>query len=128
RLATPPHRVYRPRIGPWCAGLRGRFDEPVPGRGRRPMEADSERPGGAHAGTRTLEELTRPMLATLQAMTGYDSVYLTTIDAAAGLQHILFSTNARQMRIPEGLSVPWSDTLCKRALESGEMATCDVRA
>jgi diguanylate cyclase len=92
------------------------------------MEADSERPGGAHAGTRTLEELTRPMLATLQAMTGYDSVYLTTIDAAAGLQHILFSTNARQMRIPEGLSVPWSDTLCKRALESGEMATTDVAA
>jgi len=89
------------------------------------MEADSERPD---PGTRTLEELTRPMLATLQAMTGYDSVYLTTIDAVAGLQHILFSTNARQMRIPEGLSVPWQDTLCKRALESGEMATTDVAA
>jgi diguanylate cyclase len=90
------------------------------------MDADSERPGGADPGTRTLEELTRPMLATLQAMTGYDSVYLTTIDATAGLQHILFSNNARQMRIPEGLAVPWADTLCKRALESGEMATSDV--
>jgi diguanylate cyclase len=74
----------------------------------------------------TLEALTRPILATLQAMTGYDSVYLTTIDALAGLQHILFSNNARQMQIPEGLSVPWEDTLCRRALESGEFATVDV--
>ena len=90
------------------------------------METTSDRPGEPGAIAQTLEELTRPMLATLQALTGYDSVYLTTIDALAGLQHILFSNNAREMRIPEGLSVPWEDTLCRRALESGEFATCDA--
>jgi diguanylate cyclase len=90
------------------------------------MDRTSDRPGEPGIDARTLEELTRPMLATLQAMTGYDSVYLTTIDAPAGLQHILFSNNARQMRIPEGLAVPWADTLCKRALESGVMATTEV--
>jgi diguanylate cyclase len=90
------------------------------------MDPNSDRPGEPGGAARTLEELTRPMLATLQAMTGYDSVYLTTIDAAAGLQHILYSTNAQQLRIPEGLAVPWADTLCRRALESGRMATTDV--
>ena len=90
------------------------------------MDPQPDRPDDPVGAARTLEELTRPLLATLQAMTGYDSVYLTTIDAAAGLQHILFSNNARDLRIPEGLAVPWADTLCRRALESGEMATSDV--
>ena len=30
------------------------------------------------------------------------------------------------LQIPEGLSVPWSDTLCRRALEEGRMCTSDV--
>lgn len=75
---------------------------------------------------RTLEDLTRPMLEMLEAVTGLESTYLTRIDSAQGLQHILYARNVRQMQIPEGLSVPWGDTLCKRALDEGRVYTDNV--
>ena len=73
-----------------------------------------------------LEQLTRPMLELLEAATGLESTYLTTIDLVAGQQQILFSRNSRSMVIPEGLSVPWGDTLCKRAMEEGRTYTDNV--
>ena len=78
------------------------------------------------ASAHTVEELTRPMLEMLEAVTGLESTYLTTIDLDAGVQRILYARNTRQMQIPEGLSVPWHDTLCKRALDEGRMFTSDV--
>lgn len=75
---------------------------------------------------RTLEELVRPLLELLQSVTDLESTYLTTIDSGAGFQYILFSRNTSRMQIPEGLSVPWEGTLCKRALEEGKPYTDDV--
>lgn len=67
---------------------------------------------------RSLEELTRPLLEMLAHSTGMESTYLTSIDLKAGQQHVQFARNADPgFAIPEGLSVPWGDTLCKRALE-----------
>ncbi|MCL5043466.1 MAG: diguanylate cyclase [Gammaproteobacteria bacterium] len=66
-----------------------------------------------------LESLTRPLLALLQELSGLESTYLTTIDPEQTEQHILFAHNVSKMQIPEGLSVPWSDTLCKRSLDEG---------
>lgn len=77
---------------------------------------------------RTTEELVRPLLVLLESVTGLDSTYLTQIDLAAGQQHILYSRNAKTLQIPEGLSVPWGDTLCKRALDEGRPYTDDVSA
>ena len=77
---------------------------------------------------RNLEQLTRPLLDMLGTVTGLDSTYLTTIDLRAGEQHVLLARNAGTMTIPEGLTVAWSDTLCKRALDSGRMVTNDVAA
>ena len=74
----------------------------------------------------TLEALTRPMLEMLEAVTGCESTYLTSIDIEAGLQRVVVSRNSKQMQIPEGLSVGWSDTLCKRALDEGRPYTDDV--
>lgn len=73
-----------------------------------------------------LESLARPILELLEAVTGLESTYLTTIDDAAKMQRIVFSRNTRKMQIPEGLSVPWGDTLCKRALEEGKAYTDNV--
>lgn len=73
-----------------------------------------------------LESLTRPLLELLETITGMESTYLTTVDEPRGLQHILYARNSRQMQIPEGLSVPWGDTLCKRALQEGRAYTDDV--
>jgi len=78
------------------------------------------------AQARTLEELVRPLLELLQTVTGLESTYLTTIDTDAGYQYILFSRNTSRLDIPEGLSVPWEGTLCKRALEEGRPYTDDV--
>ncbi|MFZ5547363.1 MAG: sensor domain-containing diguanylate cyclase [Pseudomonadota bacterium] len=67
---------------------------------------------------RSLEELTRPLLAMLAQATGMESTYLTSIDTTADLQKIRYALNAHAaFAIPEGLAVPWGDTLCKRALE-----------
>ncbi|WP_295950978.1 sensor domain-containing diguanylate cyclase [Rhodoferax sp.] len=76
----------------------------------------------------TLEDLTRPLLQMLETVTGLESTYLTTIDLERGLQHILFARNSLELVIPEGLSVPWTDTLCKRALEEERFFTNDVSA
>lgn len=75
---------------------------------------------------KTLEDLARPMLEMLEAVTGLESTYLTTVDLDRGMQSILFSRNVRELQIPEGLSVPWADTLCKRALDENNFYTSDV--
>lgn len=78
------------------------------------------------ASARTLEDLTRPLLEMLEEVTGLESTYLTTIDLALATQSILYARNTRTMQIPEGLTVPWGDTLCKRALDEGRMFTDNV--
>jgi len=80
------------------------------------------------AAAKTLEELARPLLLLLQMTTGLESTYLTHVDEAAGQQHVLYSLNASTMHIPEGLTVPWQDTLCRRALSEGVTSTPDALA
>ena len=77
---------------------------------------------------RTLEELTRPMLEMLESVTGLESTYLTTIDLQQSVQNILYARNVGGMQIPEGLSVPWGDSLCKRARDEGQHFCDDVPA
>lgn len=74
----------------------------------------------------TLEGLVRQLLEMLELVTNMESTYLTRVEPDGSRQHILFSRNTRSMQIPEGLSVPWGDTLCKRALDEGRRYTCDV--
>ncbi|MEB6378859.1 sensor domain-containing diguanylate cyclase [Leclercia adecarboxylata] len=67
----------------------------------------------------SLESLVRQLLEMLEIVTDMESTYLTKIDINARLQHILYARNSKQMQIPEGLSVPWDETLCKRAIDAG---------
>ncbi|GGP28163.1 sensor domain-containing diguanylate cyclase [Silvimonas amylolytica] len=79
------------------------------------------------SGAQTLEELTRPLLEMLHAVTGLESTYLTSIDLEKGLQHILYARNTSStFAIPEGLTVDWNDTLCKRALDENRGFTNEV--
>ncbi len=75
---------------------------------------------------RTVEQLTRPLLTLLHRVTGMESTYLTTIDLKQGVQRIEFARNVGEMTIPEGLVVPWEDTLCKRALDEKRMYSDNV--
>lgn len=74
----------------------------------------------------TLEQLTRPLLTLLSQVTGMESTYLTTIDTEEGVQRVEFARNVGDMVIPEGLVVPWADTLCKRALDENRMYSDNV--
>ena len=76
---------------------------------------------------RSQEELVRPLLAMLEQVTQLESTYLTHIDFAKDLQQVLYARNTQQMQIPEGLSVPWNDTLCQRALAEGRTCTLNVQ-
>ena len=66
---------------------------------------------------RTLEQLTRPLLRLLSQVSGMESTYLTTVHVSEGVQRVELSCNCADLEIPEGLVVPWGDTLCKRALD-----------
>lgn len=78
------------------------------------------------ANANSLEGLTRPLLGLLQQITGLESTYLTSIDELAGLQRVDMVHNAGELQLPEGLTVPWHDTLCKRALQSQCFVTENV--
>ncbi|WP_297793467.1 sensor domain-containing diguanylate cyclase [uncultured Marinobacter sp.] len=78
------------------------------------------------SGAENLEQLTRPILELLQRITGLESTYLTVIDESKGIQTILFSDNSGSINLPEGMEVPWADTLCKRAMDERRFFTDDV--
>lgn len=90
------------------------------------MESMLERLSESVATAESLEQLTRALLEMLQIVTGLESVYLTSIDEVAGIQYVDFARNTGELAIPEGLSVPWSDTLCKRCIEDGCRFTSHV--
>ena len=73
-----------------------------------------------------LEGVVRRFLTLIQLVTGLQSTYLTRIDLAHHRQTVLFSHNISAFQIPEGLSVAWGDTLCKRALDEGVADCTDV--
>ncbi|QLR77945.1 sensor domain-containing diguanylate cyclase [Citrobacter freundii] len=76
----------------------------------------------------SVESLVRQLLEMLEVVTEMESTYLTKVDLDARLQHILYARNSRQMQIPEGLSVPWDETLCKRAIEENCLFSDNVPA
>jgi signal transduction histidine kinase len=74
----------------------------------------------------SLEALSRPFLKILHDLTELDSVYLTEVDLSTSAQTILYSANQGEVTVPEGLTVPWEDSLCFRALERDLRYTSDV--
>ena len=90
------------------------------------MDVQLKQLAGFVASANTVEELTRPILRLIQQLTGLESTYLTSINVDAGVQRVEYVLNAGQLQLTEGLEVPWHDTLCKRALQSGRFLTSDV--
>ncbi|MDQ8031765.1 MAG: sensor domain-containing diguanylate cyclase [Bordetella sp.] len=75
---------------------------------------------------KSIEALTRPLLQMLSTVTGMESTYLTSIDLDRDEQKVRFARNVGDLTIPEGLTVKWSDTLCKRAIDEDRLYTDDV--
>ena len=90
------------------------------------MELTLDRLAESVSDAEDLPSLTRPLLELLETVTGMESTYLTTVDEKRGDQQVLYARNSQELQIPEGLTVPWGDTLCKRALDEGRPYTDDV--
>ncbi|WP_290654356.1 sensor domain-containing diguanylate cyclase [Idiomarina sp.] len=76
--------------------------------------------------TKQTDSLAPSLLRILQTVTSFESVYLTRVDEERGVQSIMHAINSGSLSIPEGLEVPWSDTLCRRAIEQRQYETDDV--
>lgn len=87
---------------------------------------DLRRLAEAVAAGHDLQGLTRPLLQLMHDITGLESTYLTLIDQPADELVIAYAHNAGALTIPEGLSVPWQDTLCRRALDDDLHQVTDV--
>jgi predicted signal transduction protein with EAL and GGDEF domain len=114
------------------------FSKPVPGatierlasarEPLAPLGVEAAELGLAHVehSPASRERLVRSLLAELQRITGLETTYLTRVDWPNALQHITHARNAGAIDIPEGLSIDWADTVCRRALEQGVKYTDDV--
>ncbi|GII22920.1 sensor domain-containing diguanylate cyclase [Planosporangium mesophilum] len=89
---------------------------------------DLSRLSSAVAGGQDLEGLTRPLLELIRQVTHLDTAFFSFVDWEAEEQRVTYSLNANpgEMNIPEGISAPWSDTLCRRAIEQGRPLTSNV--
>jgi EAL domain-containing protein (putative c-di-GMP-specific phosphodiesterase class I) len=75
-----------------------------------------------------LETITRPLLDAVLERTGLETSYLTVRDLGIGALEHRYVRNAGAIDLPEGLVVPWEDTLCKRCRDAGINWTADVPA
>lgn len=75
-----------------------------------------------------LDSLVPALLELLQSITGLESTYLTRVDTVNDTQTILFSNNSNEQQfvIPQGVVVPWEDSLCKRALQESRTVSENV--
>jgi signal transduction histidine kinase len=73
-----------------------------------------------------LEQVARPFLELLEDLIGFESTYVTVLHWEDFKQEIRYARNSGSIEVTEGAFVEWSDTLCRRALMEGRMATDDV--
>jgi diguanylate cyclase len=67
-----------------------------------------------------LETVARGLLAKLAELTGLSSTYLAETRLNEDEQRILFSHNTSQIfHIPEDISLPWSEGVCRFVVEGG---------
>ncbi|MBB1199577.1 sensor domain-containing diguanylate cyclase [Enterobacteriaceae bacterium 89] len=74
----------------------------------------------------SLESLVRQLLEMLELVTHMESTYLTRVDNSTRLQHVVYARNTGDMQIPEGHSLPWENSLCKRAVDEDRLFSNDV--
>lgn len=79
----------------------------------------TDRPGN-------MDELIRPILDLVVRLTGLETAYLTVLDPDVEWLEHGFVCNTGTLEVPEGLTIPWIDSLCKRCRDAGLLWTADV--
>ena len=73
----------------------------------------------------SLETLVRPLLDAVLELTSLDIAYLTVRHADGGLEH-RFIADPTDVGLPEGFTIPWTESLCKLCQDTGRRYTHDV--
>jgi len=74
-----------------------------------------------------LETVARGLLARLAELTGLSSTYLAETRLREDEQRILFAYNSSQIfHIPEGVTLPWSEAVCRFVVEGGPNYSSNV--
>jgi diguanylate cyclase len=75
-----------------------------------------------------LETVARGVLARLSELTGLSSTYLAETRLFADEQYIVFAVNRSQLfHIPEAVTLPWSEGVCRFVVEGGPHYTSDAQ-
>jgi len=75
-----------------------------------------------------LESVARGLLVKLAELTGLSSTYLAETRLNEDEQRILFSYNTSEVfHIPEDISLPWSEGVCRFVVEGGPNYTTDAQ-
>src|SRR5438477_12032742 len=75
-----------------------------------------------------LESVARRLLVKLAELTGLSSTYLAETRLNEDEQRILFSYNTSELfHIPEDISLPWSEGVCRFVVEGGPNYTTDAQ-
>lgn len=75
---------------------------------------------------RHLSESVRPLLEVMSRATGLESVFLSRI--GDGEYEIAHAVNNGALVVAEGTTLPWTQAICKRALDVGRSSFSDVQA
>ena len=82
----------------------------------------------AAAGGSDLESVARGVLERLAELTGLSSTYLAETRLIADEQYIVFSVNRSELfHIPEDVTLPWSEGVCRFVVEGGPHYTTDAQ-
>jgi diguanylate cyclase len=75
-----------------------------------------------------LESIARHLLARLVELTGLSSTYLAETRLREDEQYIVFAYNTSEVfHIPEDVSLPWSEGVCRFVVEGGPHYTTDAQ-
>jgi diguanylate cyclase len=75
-----------------------------------------------------LETVARGVLARLSELTGLSSTYLAETRLMADEQYIVFACNRSDLfHIPEDVTLPWSEGVCRFVVEGGANYTTDAQ-
>jgi EAL domain-containing protein (putative c-di-GMP-specific phosphodiesterase class I) len=101
---------------------------PVPAhlQGPTPRLSDVTHTRRTSAGEGALEDVVRPVLEAVLHVTGLESAYLTVLHPGRTWLEHRFVCNTGGLQVPEGLTIPWIDSLCKRCRDLGLLWTADV--
>jgi EAL domain-containing protein (putative c-di-GMP-specific phosphodiesterase class I) len=108
--------------------LPGPVSYPTVGRGHRDADVAAvlDRVAAAIVDATDTESLVRPLLDVALEATGMQTAYVTVLDPDEQTLEHRFVRNTGPIQLPEGLTLPWPETLCYRCRQRDIVWSADV--